>query len=101
MIVIAKHSLKGNCVLLNGTDVNSSSEHSNGIRGIKTDFPWNDPDAISAWITLLLNCLHINQVPFDKPSVGFIFLIRITGQFLFSFSSCGGIPFGVNEFRKS
>ena len=97
---MAKHTRIGNCRRRNWNG-RAVSVVVSDIRGKKTRWPMCDPLMISASMTCGRNPRHIIRVPLHKPPNAFRFRMSMTGQFSFSFSSCGGIPDKFSAFKNS
>jgi len=89
-MVMAKLNRTRNCFLLNLKGREISSEGDSGGLGMKTLFRASCTPTISASIALFCNALNISLVSLHNQLLGSRLRRRITGQLIFSFSSCGG-----------
>jgi hypothetical protein len=104
LTVMAKLSRMRNCFHLNWKGNISFSDRHKGMRGRKTCFPACCPNIISASMEFFWNPHMISLVPLQILFVGSMFLSNMsnmTGQAIFSFSTCGGRPFDVKVLRNS
>ena len=99
LVDIAKHTLTGNCSLLNSKG-RFASDGIRGILGRKTSSPLLGPVTMATSMQLGINFLTMHLVPLQRRG-GSTLHNTIMGTSTLSFSICGGIPEGSKEFRNS